>query len=48
MLVVSDSCFNDLFGWGATIVDGIDTAIIMNLTDIVTRQLEFIAQVDFT
>jgi hypothetical protein len=30
---------NDLYGWGATIVDGLDTAIVMNLTAIVTKQL---------
>jgi mannosyl-oligosaccharide alpha-1,2-mannosidase len=48
MLVVSDSCLNDLYGWGATIVDGLDTAIVMNLTAIVTKQLAFIATVDLT
>lgn len=35
-------------GWGVTIVDGIDTAIIMNLTDVVAKQLSFIQTVDFT
>jgi hypothetical protein len=48
MLVVSDACLNDLNGWGATIVDGIDTAIVMGLKDIVTKQLAFIAKADFT
>ena len=37
-----------LCGWGLTIVDAIDTAIIMNLTNIVARQLAFIERVDFT
>ena len=35
-------------GWGVTIVDAIDTAIVMNLTDIVTKQLSFIPTIDFT
>ncbi|CRG89506.1 mannosyl-oligosaccharide alpha-1,2-mannosidase [Talaromyces islandicus] len=48
LLTLNNSCTNDLFGWGASIVDGIDTAIIMNLTDIVGTQLEFIAQTDYT
>ena len=39
---------NDLFGWGASIVDGLDTAIVMNLTGIVSEQLKHIATVDFT
>ena len=34
--------------WGVTIVDGMDTAIVMNLTDIVTQQLAFIPTIDFT
>ena len=33
---------------GATVVDGIDTAIIMGLTDIVEQQLKHIASVNFT
>ncbi len=45
--VLDNTCEDDIFGWGATIVDGIDTAIIMNLTDIVTKQLAFVAQIDF-
>ncbi|KAK5118847.1 hypothetical protein LTR62_000056 [Meristemomyces frigidus] len=36
------------FGWGVTIVDAIDTAIIMNLTDVVAQQLGFIQTIDFT
>lgn len=47
LLTLTNTCANDIFGWGATIVDGIDTAIVMNLTDIVTRQLAFISQIDF-
>lgn len=48
LLPLSHNYTNDLFGWGATVVDGIDTAIIMGLTDIVEQQLKHIASVDFT
>lgn len=48
ILPLSHNYTNDLFGWGASIVDGIDTAIIMGLTDIVEQQLKHIASVDFT
>ncbi|KAJ5908209.1 mannosyl-oligosaccharide alpha-1-2-mannosidase 1B [Penicillium taxi] len=48
LLPVTHNSTNDLFGWGATIVDGIDTAIVMGLTDIVEQQLKQIAAVDFT
>lgn len=33
--------------WGVTIVDGLDTAIVMGLTDIVEKQLAFIPTIDF-
>lgn len=33
---------------GVTIVDGIDTAIIMDLRDVVAKQLAFIQTIDFT
>ncbi|USW49020.1 Putative glycoside hydrolase family 47, six-hairpin glycosidase-like superfamily [Septoria linicola] len=39
---------NNRYGWGLTIVDSIDTAIIMGLTDIVNDMLDFTAQVNFT
>ncbi len=45
---LSNTCDQDLFGWGASIVDGIDTAIVMNLEDIVKAQLAQIAKVDFS
>ena len=48
LLPLNNSAENDLFGWGASIVDGIDTAVIMGLTDIVEKQLAWIASVDFT
>lgn len=34
-------------GWGLIIIDGIDTAIVMGLKDIVDRQLEWVAAQDF-
>ncbi|KAF4973188.1 hypothetical protein FSARC_440 [Fusarium sarcochroum] len=39
---------NDRNGWGATAVDGISTAIIMNEAEIVTKILRQIAKTDFT
>lgn len=45
---LSQTGTDDWYGWGVTIVDGIDTAIIMNLTDVVAKQLAFISQIDFT
>jgi mannosyl-oligosaccharide alpha-1,2-mannosidase len=48
ILTLTNTCADDIFGWGATIVDGIDTAILMNLTDIVQRQLAHIAATDYT
>lgn len=37
-----------LWGFGGTIIDGLDTAIIMNLTDIVEKGLSNTAKVDFS
>ena len=48
LLPLNKSGINDWYGWGVTIVDGIDTAIVMNLTDIVQEQLAFIETIDFT
>lgn len=48
IFVVNNTCINDFGGWGVTIVDGMDTAILMNLTDIVTAQLAHVAAIDFT
>lgn len=46
--VSDNSCLDDYNGWGAAIFDALDTAIIMNLPDIVAQQLAFIAQANFT
>lgn len=48
LLPITHTYTNDLFGWGATVVDAIDTAVVMGLTDIVEQQLKHIASVDFT
>ncbi|KAJ5662382.1 mannosyl-oligosaccharide alpha-1-2-mannosidase 1B [Penicillium maclennaniae] len=48
LLPLTHNGTNDLFGWGASVVDAIDTAIVMGLTDIVEKQLKHIASVDFT
>ena len=45
---LNGSYINDWNGWGVTLVDAIDTAIVMNLTDIVTSQLAYIPTIDFT
>ncbi|KAF4625741.1 hypothetical protein G7Y89_g12422 [Cudoniella acicularis] len=39
---------NDWYGWGVTVVDGLDTAVIMELTDVVSKMLGWIKSVDFT
>ncbi|KAJ5263559.1 mannosyl-oligosaccharide alpha-1-2-mannosidase 1B [Penicillium angulare] len=48
LLPITHNGTNDLFGWGASVVDGIDTAVVMGLTDIVEEQLKHIAAIDFT
>ncbi|KAH9839624.1 glycoside hydrolase family 47 protein, partial [Teratosphaeria destructans] len=48
LLPLTAAGINDWYGWGVTVVDGIDTAIIMNLTDIVEQQLAYIQKIDFT
>lgn len=48
LFITNKTCTNDFGGWGVTIVDSLDTAIIMNLTDIVESQLAHIVSIDFT
>jgi len=48
LLPLNRSFIDPWNGWGVTIIDGIDTAIVMNLTDIVEQQLAFVPTVDFT
>ncbi|TAQ83345.1 hypothetical protein B7494_g8330 [Chlorociboria aeruginascens] len=45
---LSQTGTNDWYGWGVTVVDGLDTAIAMNLTDAVSKMLGWIQTVDFT
>lgn len=47
LLPLTKSYTNNWYGWGVTIVDGIDTAIVMNLTEIVATQLAYISTIDF-
>lgn len=35
-------------GWGVTVVDALDTAIVMNSLKIVQPMLDHIAKIDFT
>lgn len=48
LLPVNNSFSNSRNGWGVTAVDGLDTAIIMEQTDIVNQILDFIPTIDFT
>ncbi|RPA84468.1 mannosidase MsdS [Ascobolus immersus RN42] len=48
LLPLSQSFSDSRNGWGATIIDSLDTAIIMNLPSIVWQQLAWIKTVDFT
>jgi len=47
-VVTNNTCVDNFSGWGVTIVDALDTAIIMNVTGIVAAQLAHIAGTDFT
>jgi len=44
---LNSSGVNNWYGWGVTPVDAIDTAIVMNLTDVVQEQLAFIQKINF-
>jgi mannosyl-oligosaccharide alpha-1,2-mannosidase len=45
---VNNSFRDSRNGWGCAAVDGLDTAIIMEQTDIVNQILDFISTIDFT
>jgi mannosyl-oligosaccharide alpha-1,2-mannosidase len=47
LLPLTLSGINDWFGWGVTVVDAIDTAVVMGLTDVVEQQLAYIQKIDF-
>lgn len=48
LLPVAHAPKNDFYGWGLSIVDGLDTAVTMNMTDVVAKSLAWIYNVDFT
>ncbi|CAK3738419.1 glycoside hydrolase family 47 [Lecanosticta acicola] len=48
LMPLSANGTNDYYGWGLTIIDSIDTAIIMGLEDVVKQMLDFISKVDFS
>ncbi|KAJ4305872.1 hypothetical protein N0V90_001405 [Kalmusia sp. IMI 367209] len=48
LLPVTNNFSNSRNGWGVTAVDGLDTAVIMEQTDIVNQILDFIPTIDFT
>jgi len=48
LLPLTAAGINDWYGWGVTVVDGIDTAIVMGLTAVVEQQLALIEKIDFT
>jgi mannosyl-oligosaccharide alpha-1,2-mannosidase len=45
---VSEKAANPFMGWAATMVDALDTLIIMGLDDQVARVVQYIATIDFT
>ena len=44
---VSNTCNDDFGGWGATAIDALSTAIIMEKTEVVIEILRFIETIDF-
>jgi mannosyl-oligosaccharide alpha-1,2-mannosidase len=45
---INNTYGNSRNGWGVTAIDGLDTAIIMEQTDIVNQILDFVPTIDFT
>ncbi|KAF3937904.1 hypothetical protein ABW19_dt0209364 [Dactylella cylindrospora] len=48
LLPLSKKGGNSMSGWGASMVDGIGTAVLMEFHDVVKQQLEGIANIDYT
>lgn len=44
---VSNTCDDDFGGWGATAIDALSTAIMLEKADVVEQILHFIATIDF-
>ncbi|RVD85381.1 uncharacterized protein DFL_003705 [Arthrobotrys flagrans] len=48
LLPISKQGGNSMSGWGASVIDGIGTAILMELPEVVEQQLRFISEIDYT
>ncbi|KAK6357990.1 maturation of Asn-linked oligosaccharides protein [Orbilia blumenaviensis] len=48
LLPMSKRGGNSMSGWGASVIDGIGTAVLMELPEVVEEQLKFISQIDYT
>ncbi|KAK6518321.1 maturation of Asn-linked oligosaccharides protein [Arthrobotrys conoides] len=48
LLPMSKRGGNSMSGWGASVIDGIGTAVLMELPEVVEEQLKFIAEIDYT
>ncbi|KAI7907019.1 glycoside hydrolase [Cokeromyces recurvatus] len=48
ILPISNKSYDSRNGWGATIIDSLDTLLIMNLEEDYQRALEFVSKVDFS
>ncbi|KAK6501254.1 maturation of Asn-linked oligosaccharides protein [Arthrobotrys musiformis] len=48
LLPMSKRGGNSMSGWGASVIDGIGTAVLMELPEVVEQQLRFIADIDYT
>ncbi|KAK6543452.1 maturation of Asn-linked oligosaccharides protein [Orbilia ellipsospora] len=48
LMPMSQKGGNSMSGWGASIIDGLGTATLMELHSVVETQLKFIAKVDYT
>ncbi|EME38345.1 glycoside hydrolase family 47 protein [Dothistroma septosporum NZE10] len=44
---VSNTCDNDFGGWGATAIDALSTAIMMEKEEVIVQILRFVATIDF-
>ncbi|KAK6347914.1 maturation of Asn-linked oligosaccharides protein [Orbilia javanica] len=48
LLPMSKRGGNSMSGWGASVIDGIGTAVLMELHDVVEQQLRIISEIDYT
>ncbi|KAF2151606.1 glycoside hydrolase family 47 protein [Myriangium duriaei CBS 260.36] len=47
LLPVSNGKVNDLGGWGATLIDSLSTAIIMQMPDVIEKILDFVPKINY-